>query len=192
MSPLKTAQSGFSLLEILVVIFVIVMLTSIVTLNVGSGGQDIQLESQLGGLIDTAEYALDEAQFTGLDYGLLVEQEYTREGSRFTYTWQERRIDGWQEPESGKEIFAAQTMPFGVVLELEIEDSPFSETEIEAQSEDEEVIQHPQIVFYSSGETTAGVINVRSEEKGDLLWSIEWDLLGRFELLAQGKPEEEQ
>lgn len=192
MSPLKTAQSGFSLLEILVVIFVIVMLTSIVTLNVGSGGQDIQLESQLGGLIDTAKYALDEAQFTGLDYGLLVGQEYTREGSRFTYTWQERGIDGWQEPESGKEIFAAQTMPFGVVLELEIEDSPFSETEIEAQSEDEEVIQHPQIVFYSSGETTAGVINVRSEEKGDLLWSIEWDLLGRFELLAQGKPEEEQ
>ena len=180
-------QSGFSLLEILVVIFVIVMLTSMVTLNVGSGGQDIKLESQLRGLVDTAHYAIDEAQFTGLDYGLRVEQQYAQEGSQFLFRWQERRIDGWQEPNSGKEIFVTQTLPPEVALELEIEQSPFEETET-----DEETVQHPQIVLYSSGETTVGAINIRQVEGGELLWRIEWDLLGRFKLLNRGVPEEEK
>ena len=115
MSRFNTSQSGFSLVEVLIVIFVIVLLTSMVALNVGSGSQDIKIESQLRGLIDTAEYALDEAQFTGLDYGLLIQEEYAPEGSRFVYTWQERRIDGWQQPESGKEIFANHSIQTPVV-----------------------------------------------------------------------------
>ena len=38
---------GFSLLELLVTLFVVVLITSLVTLTVTSGGQDIQLEAQL-------------------------------------------------------------------------------------------------------------------------------------------------
>jgi general secretion pathway protein H len=191
MSRSKTSQSGFSLMEVMIVMFVIVLLTSMVTLNVGSGSQDIELESQLRGIIDTAEYALDEAQFTGFDYGLLLEQEYTPEGPRFVYTWQERRIDGWQLPETGKAIFATQAFPHTVDIELQIEESPFAETEIET-GEDDEAIQHPQIVLYSSGETTAGVMDIRSRAEGEILWRIEWDLLGRFKLLQSGVPEEEE
>ncbi len=56
--------------------------------------------------------------------------------------------------------------------------------------EDEERIT-PQVVFYASGETTVGAINVRRRDDGELLWRIEWDLLGRFALLRRGEAEEE-
>ena len=53
---------GFSLLELLVTLFVIVLVTSLVTLNVTSGGGDIRLESSLRDLADGAAYARDEAE----------------------------------------------------------------------------------------------------------------------------------
>ena len=36
-------------------------------------------------------------------------------------------------------------------------------------------------------ETTAGAIDVRRRDDGELLWRVEWDLLGRFELLRRGE-----
>ena len=49
----------------------------------------------------------------------------------------------------------------------------------------------PQIVLYASGEVSAGALLVLSRDSGDLLWRLEWDLLGRFELLRKGEPDEE-
>ena len=65
-------QRGFSLLELMVVLMVVVLVTTLVNLSVSSGGQDIQLQSQVRSLADVASYALDEAQMTGVDYGLLA------------------------------------------------------------------------------------------------------------------------
>ena len=68
-------QRGFSLLELLVALMVIVLVTTMVNLTVSSGGQDIQLESMVRNVADVGSYALDEAQMTGVDYGLLIEEE---------------------------------------------------------------------------------------------------------------------
>ena len=40
-------QAGFSLLELLVTLIVIVLVTSLVSLTVSSGGQDIKLQAQV-------------------------------------------------------------------------------------------------------------------------------------------------
>ena len=45
----------------------------------------------------------------------------------------------------------------------------------------------PQVVFYASGETTPGSMELRDEDSGELLWRLEWDLLGRFEVLRDGE-----
>lgn len=179
---------GFSLIELLVALIVIVLFTSMVSLNVGSGGQDVQVESQMKQLADTAAYALDEAQFTGIDYGLTLERVAGDDGRWLhAWRWHERAIDGWRDPASGKEIFAGQRLPPGYELELEVENAPFEEAELE---EEEQAIT-PQVVFYASGETTVGAINLRRMEDGELLWRLEWDLLGRFDLLPRGRPVEE-
>ena len=60
-------QGGFSLLELLVALFVVVIITSLVTLSVNSGGEDIELDATVKSLADVSSYALDEAQLRGVN-----------------------------------------------------------------------------------------------------------------------------
>lgn len=186
-------QRGFSLLELLVALMVVVLVTTLVNLSVSSGGQDIQLAAQVRGMADVASYALDEAQMSGIDYGLLLQEEEGSSEIIYSYHWLERQIDGWGEPTRGGDMFASQEFVPGIELELELEDAPVVELSLDDNDyEEDQDRTRPQIVFYSSGETTVGAINVRQAESGDLLWRIEWDLLGRFKLLRRGEPEDEE
>jgi len=184
-------QRGFSLLELLVALMVIVLVTTMVNLTVSSGGQDIQLESMVRNLADVGSYALDEAQMTGGDFGLLIEEEGATGETRYSYRWLERAIDGWRDPVSGKEVFARQQLPPGVGLELELEDAPVVELSLDEKKDEAEALA-PQVVFYASGETTVGAINVRELGSGDLLWRVQWDLFGRFDVLRRGVADEEE
>ncbi|MCB1705600.1 MAG: GspH/FimT family pseudopilin [Halioglobus sp.] len=184
-------QRGFSLLELLVALMVVVLVTTLVNLSVSSGGQDIQLQSQVRSLADVASYALDEAQMTGVDYGLLLQEEQQAGDTVYRYSWLQRHIDGWEEPVNGGDMFVPQTLPPGVSMELELEDAPVVELSLEDNDyEEDEARVRPQVVFYASGETTVGALNFRSLESGDLLWRVEWDLLGRFDLLRRGEAED--
>lgn len=187
-------QRGFSLLELLVAMMVVVLVTTLVNLSVSSGGQDVQLESQVRTLADVASYALDEAQMSGVDYGLMLQEDEQTGETIYSYQWLQRHIDGWKEPNRGGEMFAPQELPPGVALELELEDAPIVELSLDDNDYEEEGEERvsPQVVFYASGETTVGAINVRQVDTGDLLWRIEWDLLGRFELLHRGQVEDEE
>ena len=181
------SQGGFSLLELLAVLVVIALFTSLANLTVTSGGQDIQLQSTVYKLADVAGYALDEAQMTGVDYGLLLREEQDAGETIYSYLWLERGIDGWAAPIGGQELFAQQRLPAGIVLELVLEDAPV----IELSLDDEAEVISPQVVFYASGETTVGWINVIQAQDGELLWRIEWDLFGRYEVLRRGEAEVE-
>jgi type II secretion system protein H len=189
---LREEQRGFSLLEMLVALFVIVLVTSLVSLNLNSGGRDIELEARVRNLADVAAYALDEAQLTGRDYGLLLGQEVVEGETLYRYAWRERYVDGWRPPASGKDVFAEQVLPAGFELQLELDDSVFRERELAgdededgARDKDEE--ERPQVVLYASGETTVGLIDVRRRDTGELLWRVQWDLLGRFTVLPRGE-----
>lgn len=187
---MRGEQRGFSLLELLVALFVIVLVTSLVSLNLSSGGRDIELEAKVRNLADVAAYALDEAQLTGRDYGLLLGQEVVEGETLYRYAWRERYVDGWRPPASGKEVFAEQVLPAGVELQLELEDSVFRERELAGDEDgvrDEDEQERPQVVLYASGETTVGLIDVRRRDNGELLWRVQWDLLGRFSVLPRGE-----
>jgi general secretion pathway protein H len=181
-------QQGFSLLELLVALVVVVLVTTMVNLTVSSGGQDIQLEAKVRNLADVASYALDEAQMTGIDYGLLLQENQEAGETTYSYSWLERHVEGWGDPVSGKDLFAPENLPPGIALELEVEDAPVAELSLD-DNEEEKI--NPQVVFYASGETTVGAINVRQMDNGEVLWRIEWDLLGRFDVLRRGEAEEE-
>jgi len=186
----SSRQGGFSLVELLVALIVVVLITSLVTFSFNSGGQDVRLAAEVRNLAGVAAYALDEAQMTGTDYGLLLEEESLEGEVVYSYRWLERQLDGWQPPDSGVELFDRKHFPPGVELDLELEDEPLVDL---APADDDSDIINPQVIFYASGETTVGAIDVRSREDGDLLWRIEWDLLGRFKLLPRGEePVEEE
>lgn len=91
-------------------------------------------------------------------------------------------------PESDAEIFVERFFPREVELQVVLEDLPIPELGTDSEA----VFPSPQVIFYSSGETTPGSIEVRYRETQDLLWQIEWDLLGRFSVLLRGEPLEEE
>lgn len=188
-------QDGFSLLELLVALFVVVIITSLVTLSVNSGGKDIELDATVKSLADVSSYALDEAQLRGVDMGLLLEQVDNRGERIFRYRFVERTPRGWRDPEIEADIFAVRAFPARVELSLEMENTLVDltgESQLaQAPSPEGEIAQpEPQVVFYSSGETTVGIISLRLEQTGELLWTIEWDLVGRFTLLRRGETSE--
>jgi len=182
---------GFSLLEILVVLIVIVIITSMVTLTVNSGGEDVVLEAQVRTLADVAEFALDEAQMAGENYGLLLDESFEDGAVLATYAWYRRDLEGWI-PLGEQEVFKTATLPAGVELELELPTSPSLDTEIEGEEDEEEQRILPQLMFYASGEMTEGALNVRRREDSELLWRLEWDLLGRFKVMRRGESEPEE
>jgi prepilin-type N-terminal cleavage/methylation domain-containing protein len=150
-------QRGFSLLELLVVMFVVVIITSMVSLAVNSGGQDLHLESDVRNLADVARYAMDEAELSGDDY-------------------------------LARDVFEDTELPAEIELELELDDVPVPDFE----AAEEAVDATPQVIFYASGETTPGALLWRDREKGDLLWRLEWDLLGRFTALRRGLADDDE
>ncbi len=180
-------QRAFSLLELLVTLFVIVLVTSLVTLNVGSGGAEYQVQEDVEAIADTANYALDEAQFAGWDFGLLIRQESDGGESRFRLEWLERGPERWRRPVSGKEVFAALLLEPGLDLQLEL-DGVVQDSELFFPNQD---YPEPQLVLYASGETLPGALDFSSETSGELLWRLEWDLLGNFRALHRGLDEED-
>ena len=189
-AAVRRRQRGFSLLELLVTLMVIVLVTSLVSFTVSSGGEEIRLEATVRNLAEVASYALDEAQMTGVDYGLLLEEDSEARVPTYSYSWLQRQLDGWDDPVSGKDLFNKGRLPPEIELELELEDAPLVELSLDEDRDAVEPVK-PQIVFYASGEATVGAINVRERATGDLLWRIEWDLLGRFEVLRRGEAEED-
>jgi general secretion pathway protein H len=170
-------QAGFSLLELLVTLMVVVLITALVTLNIGTGGQDIRLEGQLRDLAGVAAFALDEAQMGGVDYGLLLYRDAAEDQLLYAYSWRERRPEGWRAATSSRDVLASGKLPGNVELTLELEGAKLGELELFAAED-----ATPQVIFYSSGEVAEGAMIIRQRDSGELLWRLQWDLLGRFEL----------
>ncbi|MBT4522895.1 MAG: type II transport protein [Halieaceae bacterium] len=180
-------QYGFSLVEMLVTMFVVVLVTSLVTLSVTSDGEDIRFDAQVRSLARVSSYALDEAQMRGVDMGLLLQMVDDDGESRYRYSWMERRPEGWREPEEDIDIFRGQTFSPDIELYLELEDLVVTDLDIDP----EKATPTPQVVFYASGETIAGAIEVHQKNSGEVLWRVEWDMLGRFSLMPRGEQVEE-
>lgn len=188
----RYSQTGFSLLELLVALFVVVIITSLASLGVNSGGSEIELDARVRSLADISGYAVDEAQMRGVSMGLLVEQKNDGADDYFEYGWWENSAEGWRRPAVDEDIYGDQRFPPGLEVELELEDLPVATGAVDSieAAEEGETIQ-PQVMFYASGEVTPGALNIRSIETGDLLWRVEWDLLGRFVLKRKGEESEE-
>jgi type II secretion system protein H len=171
---------GFSLIEMLVVLFVVVLMTSLVTLNVSSGARDRELQERLDTLMAVAGYALDEAQFSGSELGLLFVSEANERGEpRVTVYWRQRLAEGWRSPEGSVDIFEPIEFPADVQLQLLLSDLEVLAADSAAANPLSGAA--PQWLMLPSGETEPGELLLRSRDNGELEWRLRWDALARFE-----------
>ncbi len=64
-------QRGFSLLELMLVMAVVGLIVSIAALSLSSGGRNYQVDAAAREFADIASYAMDQAEISGTDMGVL-------------------------------------------------------------------------------------------------------------------------
>jgi general secretion pathway protein H len=181
-------QAGFSLLELLLTLVVIGLIISLAGLSVSSGRRSYEVDAALRNFADIAEYALDEAQLSGRDMGLFIERRSEGGATIFSAQWLQRNGPDWQPAPFDEDAYGRQDFPLNVEVALEVEQD---QADVDGGENVDEEDARPQVIFYSSGETTPGIMTWVDDTSGDILWEMEWDLLGRISLRKKGLADEE-
>lgn len=135
----RAPASGFTLIEILVVLIVVGLLAALAVLNLGGGSQQRELQNHVRETYLLMQTASEQAVLNNIELGLLLEED----GYRFVIL--DERANEWTE--TTERMFRERNYPEWLVLTEYIE----SDTPRLASEEDR---LRPDIVFFSSGETT--------------------------------------
>ncbi len=109
------SSPGFTLVEVLVVVFIIAVLSSVVLISVGVIGDDRDLDREARRLAALVEMVAEEAELQGRDFGL----EFIRQGYRFVEY--DPFFDTWTEI-VGDDTLRPRRLPEDFEFELVVED----------------------------------------------------------------------
>lgn len=135
----RARHTGFTLIEILVVLVVVGLLASLAVFTMGGSSQQRELENEVSELYLLMQTASEQAVLNNLELGLRVE-----EGGYQFVAFQDQTGD-WKA--SGERLFRARSLPEWLTVTKFIE----SDAPRLASAEDRLL---PDVVFFSSGETT--------------------------------------
>lgn len=161
--------SGFTLLEVLVVVAIIGILVTFATLSMSNRALDDRLEVEAARLEQTLILASEEAETKGIDLGF----RYTAEG----YGFYAAGKDGKWQPyaETGPLRIRALADPF--YLELRIEGRAVAAAV--DRKDGKEVKIEPQVLLLSSGEITAATFDLKAANYRPY-YRIEAEALGKI------------
>jgi general secretion pathway protein H len=149
----RTGSSGFTLIEVLVVVFIIGILASVSLISVHALGRDTEIHDEtrrLAGIIGAVQ---EQAQMEGRDFGLrLVEQQY----EFLTY---DPRRDRWQTVE-GDDLLRPRQLPPGLSFRLRLDGR---EASLRPPA-DPKKPWPPQIDILGSGDLTAFELKLQRED----------------------------
>jgi type II secretion system protein H len=163
---------GFSLIEILVAVFVVVMVASVVMLNVSSPKRDRLAEDAAQQFARTLNYALEEAEYANTVYGLFVERDNAGTGNVvFTY----QHIDDNQWVRANDQVLS-QTLRFDAELEIDLEIEG-ALVDINGRTAEPQQWQ-PVLRLMPSGEMSAGRLIVADKKDTARFWRVDWTIFG--------------
>ncbi|MFV8572558.1 type II secretion system minor pseudopilin GspH [Marinobacter sp. SBS5] len=172
----RTAHSGFTLIEILVVLIIVGLLASLAVFSMGGNSQQRELESHVRELYLLMQTASEQAVLNNLELGLLLEED----GYRFVAFQDE---SGEWKP-SGERLFNQRTLPEWMTV------SQFVESDAPRLASAEDKLR-PTIVFFSSGENTPFEIEFTIGNDSDLIHTLASDGVSQLEWRQPGSGDEE-
>ncbi len=146
--------SGFTLLELLVVVFIIGLVSGYAVLSIGWRDMDRPLEEEATKLKQLFTLAADEALVLGRPIGFFIQAH--------SYRFMIARRQSWS-PLQESSVFREQTLPQGWRLEYTSAETPVSPQSNSHQPQPE--AGQPTMVFLPSGELAPFELMLFSEEK---------------------------
>lgn len=145
-------QSGFTLIEILLVVFIIGMTVSVISLSIGGNAAINKLQKETEEFMLQASYIAEQSVLKGETHGLFVQMREVDTGEasiveQWCYQWRRIRDQEWQDL---PELPEQRCLPEGLVMEFVIDDKDWKyDPDIE--------FQDPVMGFYPSGDGSAEV-----------------------------------
>ncbi|MCL1140540.1 type II secretion system minor pseudopilin GspH [Shewanella pneumatophori] len=181
-----TRQTGFTLMEVLLVVLLMGLAATAVTLGMGGASKEKALERSAQQFMMATEMVLDETVLSGHFVGIVVED------TSYKYVYYD---EGKWQPLQQDRLLAERQMDQGVELVLvldglplvqedEEQDSWFDEPLIEKSAEDKKKFPEPQILLFPSGEMSAFELAFVSEDEmqQDIEVVVFGDALGRLRM----------
>lgn len=168
-------RAGFTLIEILVVLVIIAVLTSIAVLSVGVLGKDRGLETEGERYTDVYTAALEQAQLEGRDFGIRFA------ATRYEVLTYVARRDRWESVPDDR-LYAAHELPPGVTARLEIEGKLIQFVEDKPGA-----VRVPQVLLYSSGDVSPYRLAL-GREGSEETWTVDGDADGTLKITKPGTP----
>ncbi len=192
-------QSGFSFIELLVLLAIAAIAISFVTLSVGSGSRPDQLKAQAEKLTGLMQLAVEESVLTSKPIGLRFVQEFGERDLQFSYEWSLYENGLWR-PLTNHSIFSPEQFIDGSDIDLRLEgratelysgtSANGSSSEDQANKSGEKELQYkPDVFFLHSGEVTPAfevdimLANIDEE------YRIEVNPVGQVRLLRRNSKE---
>jgi len=139
--PSPQRSSGFTLIEIMVVMVVVGMLVALATFTMGGNSLRRDLDNEVQKLFLLMQTASEQAVLNNTEFGLILDEE------QYRFLAYDEQSGTWKPPR--ERLFRQRTLPEWLVVTEYIEsDAP------RLPSGDDKESPRPDVVLFSSGETT--------------------------------------
>ncbi len=175
--PVRTLRarfSGFTLLELLVVLVLVGIIISFAVLSVGDGGRQEQLKQEADRIATLFALAGEEAVLQSQELGAVLQPH----GYLFVVYGE----NGWL-PVAGDDLFREHVLPSGMELALFMDglQVALKSRGMDSDEENEKGLV-PQLLFFSSGERTPFELSLSYREGAALAYRLQGPLLGAVSL----------
>ncbi len=164
----RAHTAGFTLLELLVVLFVIAVMSGLAVIQLGSRDRDRQLETEVMRLQHLLELARNEAVLTASEWGLELE------GGSYRFLRLDPESGRWEAIETRP--WTEHELPSGIRTRLEVEER---ERALSALGNGEGRLR-PGLLILSSGEFSPFRLELNPEWQGGA-WHLSSDGFGDIE-----------
>ncbi len=178
-TPAHRRQQGFTLLEILVVMFLIALSVSMARVAF-SGGDDKRLTDAAERFAATARFMSEQSVLGGERVALFVTREASGPDERWCYRWQRHRDSAW-EPAS--DFVEPRCFPPGAQLDMLVEGEPY-------EYDPRQTVELPVLIFFPSGEATPFELALFKDAFSDDVQRVEIDIMAGVRWRNQDKETE--